>query len=84
MGVSCSKETKMQTIVWSIQSHTIIDFSSCFLTIIFLQIGQSQVPAVSQYVQNQRENHKQQTFQDEFRALCHKYDVEFDERYCWD
>jgi putative transposase len=47
-------------------------------------IGQSQVPAVSRYIQNQREHHKQQTFQDEFRALCRRYDVEFDERYCWD
>lgn len=47
-------------------------------------IGQSQVPAVSRYIQNQREHHKQQPFQDEFRALCGKYDVEFDERYCWD
>lgn len=47
-------------------------------------IGQSQVPAVSKYIRNQKEHHKEQTFQDEFRALCHKYDVEIDERYCWD
>lgn len=47
-------------------------------------IGQSQVAAVSKYIRNQKEHHKEQTFQDEFRALCRKYDVEFDERYCWD
>ncbi|MFN0139005.1 MAG: IS200/IS605 family transposase [Pyrinomonadaceae bacterium] len=47
-------------------------------------IGQSQVATVSKYIQNQKEHHKKQTFQDEFRALCRKYDVEFDERYCWD
>lgn len=47
-------------------------------------IGQSQVPVVSKYIRNQKEHHKEQTFQDEFRALCRKYDVEIDERYCWD
>ena len=47
-------------------------------------IGQSQVATVSNYIRNQKEHHKEQTFEDEFRALCRKYDVEFDERYCWD
>ena len=47
-------------------------------------IGQSQVPAVSKYIQEQKEHHSGQTYQDEFRALCHKYEVEIDERYCWD
>lgn len=47
-------------------------------------IGQSQVPAVSRYIRDQKEHHKSQTYQDEFRALCAKYDVEIDERYCWD
>lgn len=47
-------------------------------------IGQSQVVNVSGYIHSQKEHHKRQTFQDEFRALCAKYDVEIDERYCWD
>ena len=47
-------------------------------------IGQSQVPAVSRYIANQKQHHKQQLFQDEFRELCAKYEVEIDERYCWD
>ena len=47
-------------------------------------IGQSQVPAVSRYISNQKQHHNQQTFQDEFRELCRKYDVEIDENYCWD
>jgi len=47
-------------------------------------IGQSQIPAVSRYIQNQKEHHNNQTFQDEFRALCRKYQIEIDERYCWD
>lgn len=47
-------------------------------------IGQSQVPTVKRYILSQKEHHKKQSFQDEYRELCRKYDVEFDERYCWD
>lgn len=47
-------------------------------------IGQSQVPEVSRYIANQKEHHKTQSYEDEFRALCRKYGVEYDERYCWD
>ena len=47
-------------------------------------IGQSQIPAVKTYVLNQKAHHGGQTFQDEFRELCAKYEVEIDERYCWE
>ena len=47
-------------------------------------IGQSQVDAVTKYIQNQKAHHAKQTFQDEYRELCNKYGVEIDERYCWD
>lgn len=47
-------------------------------------IGQSQVAEVSRYIRDQKQHHQQQSFQDEFRAICAKYEVEIDERYCWD
>ena len=49
-------------------------------------IGQSQIPAVSQYIRNQKEHHakKNLSYEEEFRELCLRYDVEIDERYCWD
>jgi len=47
-------------------------------------VGQSQVPTVTRYIANQREHHKEQSWEDEYRELCRRYDVEFDERYCWD
>ena len=47
-------------------------------------IGQSQVEAVTKYIRDQKEHHKSQSYQDEFRALCAKYEVELDERFCWD
>lgn len=47
-------------------------------------IGQSQVPAVSRYIRDQKIHHQTQSYQDEFRELCRKYEVEIDERFCWD
>ena len=47
-------------------------------------IGQSQVPAVTKYIVTQKEHHAEQDFQDEFRELCRKYEIDLDERYCWD
>ena len=47
-------------------------------------IGQSQVETVTNYIKRQKEHHKKQNFQDEFRALLRKYEIDFDERYIWD
>jgi putative transposase len=47
-------------------------------------IGQSQVPTLTRYINNQKEHHKKQTFQDEFRIFLKKYEIEYDERYVWD
>jgi putative transposase len=47
-------------------------------------IGQSQVPEVTQYIADQKIHHASLSYEDEFRYLCRKYDVEIDERYCWD
>jgi len=47
-------------------------------------IGFSQIPTVKNYIVNQEEHHRQITFQDEFRALLQRYQIEYDERYVWD
>jgi putative transposase len=49
-------------------------------------IGQSQIGAVSGYIRDQKLHHakKNLSYQDEFRDLCSRYEVEIDERYCWD
>ena len=47
-------------------------------------ISPSHRPPLEQYLDNQREHHKEVTFQDEFRRLLKKYEIEFDERYVWD
>ena len=44
----------------------------------------SHLSALKRYIANQEEHHKTETFQDEFRRLCKKYEVPIDERYVWD
>jgi REP element-mobilizing transposase RayT len=46
-------------------------------------VSQSNAASVRKYVEDQETHHKTMTFQDEFRRLLEKYEVEFDERYVW-
>ena len=47
-------------------------------------IGFSQVPSVKDYIADQEEHHRKMSFQDEFRTLLRRYQIDFDERYVWD
>lgn len=47
-------------------------------------IGQSQLSDLKHYIAKQREHHRRLSFQDEYRQILAKYDVEYDERYVWD
>jgi len=38
---------------------------------------------VIRYVEGQREHHRRQTFQEEYRALLDKHGIDYDERYLW-
>jgi len=43
-------------------------------------IGFSQIQSVRDYIAGQEEHHRKVSFQDEFRQLLRRYDIEFDER----
>jgi len=47
-------------------------------------IGFSQVEIVKNCIVGQEEHHRKVSFQDEFRELLRRYEIEFDERYVWD
>jgi REP element-mobilizing transposase RayT len=49
-----------------------------------VSIGFSQVPAVKDYIIGQEEHHRRVSFQDEYRALLQRYEIDYDERYVWD
>ena len=47
-------------------------------------VSASLVEDVKKYIQNQPQHHQRMTFQDEFRELCRRHGLEWDERYAWD
>ena len=47
-------------------------------------VSQSNVEAVSKYIETQEAHHGTASFQDELRALFRRHEIEFDERYVWD
>ena len=47
-------------------------------------VSHSNVAEVTEYVADQEARHAKMGFQDEFRALLRKHDMEWDERYVWD
>ena len=47
-------------------------------------VNPSEVDAVINYITNQKEHHSRRSFQDEYRGILKKYQVEYDERYIWD
>ena len=46
-------------------------------------VSESATPAVESYIRNQEERHRKISFEQEFRALLKKHNIEFDERYLW-
>lgn len=47
-------------------------------------VSPSQLDAVVQYLNGQKEHRRTCTFQEEYRALLRKHGIDFDERYVWD
>ncbi|MEO8041938.1 MAG: transposase, partial [Acidobacteriota bacterium] len=47
-------------------------------------VSKSQVPDVIRYIQNQREHHTKQTFEEEYISLLKLHGIEYDERFVFD
>ena len=47
-------------------------------------LGQSMVATVKKYIANQKQHHGRRSFQDEFRDILARYQIDYDERYVWD
>jgi putative transposase len=78
------KEVKRGSSLWiKTQDASLQDFAWQSGYGVF-SIGFSQIPDVKRYIANQEEHHRRVTFQDEFRQLLTKYEIDFDERYVWD
>ena len=47
-------------------------------------VSKSNVPALIAYIQNQREHHTKQTFEEEYMFLLKSHGVDYDEKYIFD
>ena len=47
-------------------------------------VSKSQIPEITDYIGGQREHHRARTFQEEYRALLDKHEIQYDERYLCD
>ncbi len=47
-------------------------------------ISPGHVSLLTEYIKNQDEHHRKESFQDELRRVCEKYSVDLDDRYAWD
>ena len=47
-------------------------------------MSKSAVPDVIRYIENQREHHKNQTFEEEYLSLLKLHGIEYDERFVFD
>lgn len=78
------KEVKRGSSLWmKTKSPDVADFAWQNGYGIF-SIGFSQIESVREYIAGQEEHHRKVSFQDEFRQLLRRYEIEFDERYVWD
>ncbi len=78
------KEVKRGSSLWiKTKSPDLQDFSWQNGYGIF-SIGFSQIALLRGYIAGQEEHHRKVSFQDEFRLLLKRYEIEFDERYVWD
>lgn len=47
-------------------------------------VSHSAVPAVTEYIANQKTHHRKMTFEDEFLAMLNKHAIEYDRRFVFD
>jgi putative transposase len=47
-------------------------------------VSESNVKRVERYIAAQEEHHRKMSFQDEFRLLLKRHNIDWDERYVWD
>jgi len=47
-------------------------------------VSPSNIDQVKKYIENQEQHHRTVSFQDEFREMLRRHEIEWDERYVWD
>lgn len=78
------RELKRDSSKWIKENNTALDDFHWQAGYGAFSVSPSHIDALVKYIRNQEEHHHRESFQDEFRWICKKYGVEFDERYVWE
>jgi len=77
------EETKKASSIWMKQQEGGARHFSWQAGYGIFSLGQSQMPTLIQYINNQEEHHRTKSFKEELLELLEKYDVEYDEKHLW-
>ena len=83
-AASMVKEVKRGSTLWLKSKHPGFEGFAWQSGYGIFSIGFSQVASVRAYIAGQEEHHRTVSFQEEFRLLPRRYELEFDDRYLWD
>ena len=76
------EDVKTETSKWAKHHKDGSSVFSCQSGYGAFSVSHSWMATVDQYIRNQIEHHAKLTFQDEYRRICEKHNIEIDERYC--
>jgi REP element-mobilizing transposase RayT len=77
------RELKADSSGWVHREYPSLNAFSWQLGYAAFTVSESQVAQVRQYIRNQKQHHRQVTFQEELIALLRAHGVDFEEKYLW-
>jgi hypothetical protein len=57
---------------------------ACYTQRVHATVSKSQDAQVKAYISKQRQHHRKKNFQEEYRALLDRHEIQYDERHLWD
>lgn len=77
------KDIKVSTNLWIKQSGLFPDFEEWQSGYGAFTYSEREKDMIINYIKNQKEHHKTESFEDEYKNLLKSHGVEFDEKYLW-
>ncbi|MEG1591699.1 IS200/IS605 family transposase [Chryseobacterium sp.] len=77
------KDIKVASNIWMKQSNLFPDFEEWQSGYGAFTYSKKDLETVTNYIKNQKEHHKHESFEDEYKNLLKFHGIEFDEKYLW-
>lgn len=77
------KDIKVSSNLWIKQSGLFLDFEEWQTGYGAFTYSEREKDMIINYIKNQKEHHKNESFEDEYKNLLKSHGVEFDEKYLW-